>query len=1282
MAGQINLELLIRVAAEQAKRELGAVTGATGALTAATAQLGGKAAVAGGQLDTLSAGAASAVPALQSTSAATAQMGAELTSYVATTGRAATAVAGMRNAVTGLTQNVSAQTLELIEARRETEAWQAVLDQTRARFNPLFAASRQYEQDLREIAEAERMGAISAMEASAARERAAQSMAPVNAGLRQQVQASGMATAANANLIAQWNDIGMMIAAGQSPMMLALQQGTQVSQVLNQMGGTGTSALRTLGTSFLGLISPMNIATIGIIGFGAAAIQWLMSLQTPTKTFDERLRELEETLGRVKGRVDLLADGRLEDRFGGMANSIRGLTGNLLELDRAAELRQLRETLQALTSETLEPTLFQRLRTGDSPMTPNNAGVAGRDFTELSDAAIRAENYANLGVANTYADFQRRQAEIMAAAQAGNGSAVSQGLGDLAQAMRGDKPVTEMSDEAVKLLLTIGQIAEKTAEVEAHFNGSAKAARATREATAISRELTQAAELSRAIVIFGENSAQVEAIRTAHAREALKIRLEEAGVVRGSTDEAKIMADFEADRQATQALADKERSLSINKIFVDLQQQAEVSDAISRYGANSAQVEALRAKHARDALASQLAELGAAPERVAVAMKLLELDQERIAAQRKADTSRQFSERLAELQNEASIKQASLAFGRDSLQVKQLEIAAERRLYTQQVETMELSREKKDILLQQWEISRGLAGADPFGTLAAGQELMRAQSDRVAQLRMELSLAGQNELVRARTVALYRAEQEIRERGIDASSQMAEQLRAGALDEVQLEARLDRITDAWGRVDNAAASAIDNMVDGLTGGGKDALRSAAQDMLGLIKDLTLANPLKNAILGSNLPTMSDVGGLGGIFGRLFGGASSDGGLNVSAMNAASMAVTTPMVTLNAGAIAGAIPGAAAGMALPGGGSVPAGLVRAIAPGAALPGRSDVQAQMWAFFTGKGLAPHQVAAILGHAGAESAFNPLAVGDNGAAHGLFQWNDRAPKLFNAIGGQQNLGNIQAQLEFAWHELMTTENSSFRRLQASTNVYDATHAFSGFERMSGYNPNSPQSAHGWDRRLAGAEAALDKFEGTAVAAQVQLGQLGTGAQTLGTGMQQMTAGLAGTLQGIGANYGPGGAFVGGLLGEGLKWLTGGGTAAKPGFMTGGYTGAGATTDVAGVVHAEEYVFDAASTRKIGVANLEALRRGALKGYREGGYVLGATPPPSASTLARPTGGGLSGGGQDRTVTMNLHVSGTGNAEIREAVQEAIRLSIEQFDRDVLPGRLRILQEDKWGG
>lgn len=47
--------------------------------------------------------------------------------------------------------------------------------------------------------------------------------------------------------------------------------------------------------------------------------------------------------------------------------------------------------------------------------------------------------------------------------------------------------------------------------------------------------------------------------------------------------------------------------------------------------------------------------------------------------------------------------------------------------------------------------------------------------------------------------------------------------------------------------------------------------------------------------------------------------------------------------------------------------------------------------------------------------------------------------------------------------------------------------------------------------------------------------------------------------------------------------------------GFERGGYTGNGGTKAVAGVVHGQEYVFDAVATRRIGVPALEALRRGA---------------------------------------------------------------------------------------
>ena len=60
--------------------------------------------------------------------------------------------------------------------------------------------------------------------------------------------------------------------------------------------------------------------------------------------------------------------------------------------------------------------------------------------------------------------------------------------------------------------------------------------------------------------------------------------------------------------------------------------------------------------------------------------------------------------------------------------------------------------------------------------------------------------------------------------------------------------------------------------------------------------------------------------------------------------------------------------------------------------------------------------------------------------------------------------------------------------------------------------------------------------------------------------------------------------------------------------GFRQGGYTGDGPVNAIAGAVHRKEYVFDAASTARIGVQNLERIRRGdaqAPKPYRAGGDV-----------------------------------------------------------------------------
>lgn len=99
------------------------------------------------------------------------------------------------------------------------------------------------------------------------------------------------------NLVAQLNDIGTTLAGGGSPMLIALQQGTQISQVLGPMGAAG--AAKSLGAAFLSLLSPVNVLTIGTIALGGAAVQWLMGLSRESPAAEDRLKAHRDWLASI-----------------------------------------------------------------------------------------------------------------------------------------------------------------------------------------------------------------------------------------------------------------------------------------------------------------------------------------------------------------------------------------------------------------------------------------------------------------------------------------------------------------------------------------------------------------------------------------------------------------------------------------------------------------------------------------------------------------------------------------------------------------------------------------------------------------------------------------------------------------------------------------------------------------------------------------------------------------------------------------------------------------------
>lgn len=197
------------------------------------------------------------------------------------------------------------------------------------------------------------------------------------------------AAGANANLVSQFNDIGVMLAAGQNPLQLALQQGTQISQVLTQMGG-GVGALRALGSAFVGMLNPVSLATIGVIGFGAAAIQWLMPAQEEAKKTKSAFDQLKDSMSTYNDALSLslLYTGDAEGKYGA-------------EAQRGAEIARRIMTIEA---EKTRSSVSSILAKAYSEMGFDAFGERGIDGAGRIASVNLAEAAGNLGFKSSWGD--------------------------------------------------------------------------------------------------------------------------------------------------------------------------------------------------------------------------------------------------------------------------------------------------------------------------------------------------------------------------------------------------------------------------------------------------------------------------------------------------------------------------------------------------------------------------------------------------------------------------------------------------------------------------------------------------------------------------------------------------------------------------------------------------------------------------------------------------------------------------------------------------------------
>lgn len=184
------------------------------------------------------------------------------------------------------------------------------MERLRARFNPIFSTVTRYKSAIGEIRAAHRLGAISADEMTAAiqreRQAALASIAAIkgrNAALADTPAVMGFGKGASsfntANIAAQFQDIAVMAQMGiANPMTIALQQGTQLAAVFNQMGGT-RDVIRGLGSAFLSIVNPVSLVTVGTIAAGVAAYNYFSSVDEGTADTKEALKEQEDLIRRV-----------------------------------------------------------------------------------------------------------------------------------------------------------------------------------------------------------------------------------------------------------------------------------------------------------------------------------------------------------------------------------------------------------------------------------------------------------------------------------------------------------------------------------------------------------------------------------------------------------------------------------------------------------------------------------------------------------------------------------------------------------------------------------------------------------------------------------------------------------------------------------------------------------------------------------------------------------------------------------------------------------------------
>lgn len=160
------------------------------------------------------------------------------------------------------------------EAARAAAREAQTLDDLRARYNPVYAATRQYRAALADLNMLKAQGVVSSQEYSAALEREAERMRMniigTSAAIEQMSRASRGGALRMQQMFYQVNDIGVSLAGGMNPFLVMMQQGTQIAQIYGFGNGGVGGIFRDLGKMIRGVALANPYLTAAVVATGAA----------------------------------------------------------------------------------------------------------------------------------------------------------------------------------------------------------------------------------------------------------------------------------------------------------------------------------------------------------------------------------------------------------------------------------------------------------------------------------------------------------------------------------------------------------------------------------------------------------------------------------------------------------------------------------------------------------------------------------------------------------------------------------------------------------------------------------------------------------------------------------------------------------------------------------------------------------------------------------------------------------------------------------------------------